>query len=361
MAKRRKIYVALALILVVYLLCLANEKQPTQNSKEDESCSSQDWKEYRSLVKIWPQLKQEKIESIRLTDSFSLENETFSEVMFITLGFRVIDANIVEEWPRGYEIPEENLPECVEIIDKVMKKALTGATGYPVSQFGEKMLIVTDKGKYIFRIGTDISEVAKKAIVYGEDWKSYELGKFIVKYFHPDIEYKYDFPSKEQVVAVLVYPPTKSPPLAFFGNKKLAEKLLFETEFLNDPNGIQGLGELVRFGRLCKFGVETRVEGKEIITASELKPKKIFEGRNWLEKIMDAYLAAIKEAEEKEKYYPSKPKSFNARLVFMTRDGDCWKQMGIDENSVFDDYIKSQQLKEYFDELGLTKELLAEK
>jgi hypothetical protein len=136
---------------------------------------------------------------------------------------------------------------------------------------------------------------------------------------------------------------------------------LFETKFPDDPNGIQGLRRVYHFARLCRFGVETRIEGKEIITGTELKPKKIFEGRDWLEKIMDAYEIALKEAEEKEKYYPGRPDSFNAAIVFMTQEGDCWKQIGIDENSVSDDYIKSQRLKEYFDELGLTKELLAGK
>jgi hypothetical protein len=257
----------------------------------------------------------------------------------------------------SYEVPKENLPEFIKIIDKAIKNAKGLSARIPLL---ERMLIITSKGKYIFRIATDISEVDGPK-VYGEEWMSYELGKFIAKHCCSNLEYKYDLPPKEQVVAVLLYPPKYSPPLAIFGDKKLAERLLFETKFLDDPNGIQGLGELVKFTRLRKFGVETRIEGKEIIIGSELKTKRMFEGRDWLEKIMDAYEIALKEAKEKEKYYPGIPESFNARLVFMTQDGDCWKQIGIDENAVFDDYIKSQRLKEYFDELGLTKELLAEK
>jgi hypothetical protein len=76
---------------------------------------------------------------------------------------------------------------------------------------------------------------------------------------------------------------------------------------------------------------------------------------------MDAYETSLKETEEREKYYPGRPVSFNARIVFMTRDKDYWKKIGIDGNSVYDDYIRSERLKDYFDELGLTKELLTEK
>lgn len=352
MAKRRKIYIALALVLVVFLIYRGYERRPSQN-----------WKEYRSLVKIWPRLKKEKIESIRFCQGESQYNGTFFQEMVTTFSFHIIDANVVKEWPLGFEVPKENLPECIKIIDKIMKNAQRpwwlGGKCWRVSPL-EKMLIVTDKGKYIFHVVTDISEVAGPK-VYGEEWMSYELGKFLAKYCFPSIEYKYDLPPKEQTVAILLYPPKYSPPLAIFGDKKLAEKLLFETKFLDDPNGIKGIGELYKFTRLRTFGVETRVEGREIIIGNQLEPKKIFEGRDWLEKIMDAYEIALKEAKEREKYYPGMPESFNARLVFMTQDGDCWKEIGVDENAVFDDYIKSQRLKAYFDELGLTKELLAGK
>jgi hypothetical protein len=357
MAKRRKIYIALALILVVFLTYRGYERCLSQNPtpRKDEKCPSESWKEYESLVKIWPLLKNEKIESISFCQGVS-HNESFFEETFATSSFRVVDANVVKEWPCGYEVPKENLPECIEIIDKTIKNVQGDIRRWRVSPF-EKMLIVTDKGKYIVHVVTDISEVAGPK-VYGEEWMSYELGKFIAKYCRPDLEYKYNLPPKEQVVAVLLYPPKYSPPLAIFGDKKLAEKLLFETEFPDDPNGIKGIGELYKFTRLRTFGVETRIEGKKIIIGSELKPKKIFEGRDWLEKIMDAYEIALKEAKEREKYYPGMPESFNARFVFMTQDGDCWKEIGVDENAIFDDYIKSQRLKAYFDELGLTKELL---
>jgi len=350
--KKKKLFIALALVLVVYLVYKGYERWPSQN-----------WREYRSLVRIWPRLKKEKIESIRFCQGEGLCNGTFFQEIVTTFSFRRIDANVVKEWPSGYKVPEENLPECIKIIDKATKNAqrpwwLGGSCWriWPLS----KMLIVTSKGNYIFHVETDISKVAGPK-VYGEEWMSYELGKFLAKYCCPGLEYKYVFPPKEQVVAVLLYPPKFSPPLAIFGDKKLAEKLLSETKVLDDSNGIKGLGRLYQFTQLRKFGVETRIEGREIITGNELKPKKIFEGRVWLEKIMDAYEAAFKEAEKKEKYYPCMPDSFDARIVFVTRDGNCWKEIGIDENTVFDDYIKSQQLKEYFNELGLTKELLAGK
>jgi len=260
--------------------------------------------------------------------------------------FRVIDANVVKSWPLGYEVPEENLPECIKIIDKAMKDKSPSWGFGGIDIWLGRMLIVTDKGKYIVHVETDISEVAGPK-VYGEEWTCF-----------PNLKYKYILPPREQVVAILLYPPKFSPPLAFFGDKKLAEKLLFETRFLDDPNGIKGIGSLYKLTRLRTFGVETRIEGKEIITGNKLKAKHTFEGRSWLEKIMDAYEIALKEAEEKEDYYPGRPDHFDDRIVFMTQDGDCWKEIGIDENAVFDDYIKSEQLKAYFDELGLTKELL---
>jgi hypothetical protein len=313
---------------------------------------SQNWREYRSLVRIWPHLQKEKIESIRFCSTF--EDESFIQQLATTFCFRVRDAKTVESWGCDIEVPKENLPECIKIIDKIMKgKSPSWMRGGWCIWLG-RMLIVTDKGKYIVHVDTDISKEAG-AKVYGEEWVSPEFGKFLAKYCFPDIEYKYSFPPKEQVVAVLLYPPKKSPPLAIFGDKKLAEKLLFEAEF-PEPNGIHGIAGLYKFTRLCTFGIESKKENGKIITINELKPKKVFEGHDWLEKIMNAYEAAIKEAKRKEKYYPGLD-SFDARIVFMTRDGDYWKEIGIDNNAVYDDYIKSEQLKAYFDELDLTKEL----
>jgi hypothetical protein len=349
----KRIFIVFAMVLVVSLIYKGYERWPSQN-----------WKEYRSLVRIWPRLKKETIKSIRFTHPTNpqngLENETFFQEIITTFSFRVRNANIVNEWPTGIEVPDQILPEFIKIINKAMKgKKTSWRHGGNCIWLG-RMLIVTNKGKYIVHVETDISEKSGP-IVYGEEWISYELGKFLAKYCFPDLKYKYILPPKEQVVAILLYPPKFSYPLAFFGDKKMAEKFLFETEFPDDPNGLQGVGKLYKIARLRKFGIETTIEGKEIIANNELKPNKIFGGRDWLEKIMNSYMAALKEAEEKEKYYPAMPDSIDARLVFMTKDRDYWKEIGLDENTVYDDYIKSEQLKEYFDELGLTKELLAKK
>lgn len=322
--KKKKIFIALALILVVYLICRGYERWPTQN-----------WREYRSLVKIWPRLKKEKIESIRFTQPMSpqtgLENESFFQEMVTTFGFRVRDANIVESWIPGFEVPKEYLPECIKLLDNAMKDAEPRWHIWReyIPVWLGRMLIVTDKGKYIVHVETDISKVAR-AKVYAEEWKSYELGKFLVKYCIPDHEYKYVVPPKEQTVAILLVSNDTtlfvSPPIALFGDKKLAEKII----------------------------------------GNSLEPKKVFEGRAWLEKIINAYEIAAKEAEDREKekkesYYPGDIYSLDGRIVFITRDGFYWKGIGIRKNTVYDDYIESEQLKAYFDELGLTKELSAGK
>ena len=144
---------------------------------------TQNWKEYRSLVRIWPRLKKEKIESIRFTQGISCQAETFFQEIVSTFSFRIVDANVVKKWPAGYEVPKENLPECIKIIDKVMKNVRMpwwlGGTSWRVWPLS-KMLIVTDKGKYIVRVETDISAVAEPK-VYGKEWMSYELGEYLKK------------------------------------------------------------------------------------------------------------------------------------------------------------------------------------
>lgn len=348
----KRLFIALAMVLVIYLTYKGYERWPSQN-----------WKEYRSLVRIWPRLKKEEIKSIRFTQPMTaqagLENETFFQEIVTTFSFRVRKEDDINSWVPGFEVPKENLPECVKIIDKAMKgTSPSWGLGGRCIWLG-RMLIITDKGKYIAHVETDISKVAGPK-VYGEEWVSCELGKFLAKYCFPHIEHTYFLPPKEQTVAILLYPPKFSLPLVIFGDKKLAEKLLFETEVLDGPNGLKGIGNLYKFTQLRKFGIKTKKEAGEIVFGKELEPKKIFKGRNWLEKIMDAYEIALKEAEEKGKYYPGLD-NFVGRIVFMTRDGNYWKEIGISDNAVYDDYIESEQLKAYFDELGLVDELLAEK
>ena len=109
------------------------------------------------------------------------------------------------------------------------------------------------------------------------------------------------------------------PPIALFGDKKEAEELL---------------------GR-------------------SFEPKMIFKGREWLGKMIDEYEVAMKDAEEKrwreEDDHPCK-----GYIVFLTQDEFYWKEIGVYGNPVFGGYItESKLLKEYFDELGITKELSA--
>jgi hypothetical protein len=256
-----------------------------------------------------------------------------------------------------FEVPPDKMAEFEAGFRKYVQNAMPLNT--PLSGGIYELRIKAEKGKYSAYINYYDNTVTINGDYFHRGFRSKELRKVFydagLKY---NLEYKYSLPSKEQVVAILLYPPKFSPPLAIFGDKKLAEKLLLETEFPDDPNGIQGAGKLYKFARLRKFGVETKIEGREIIIDNELKPKMVFEGRDWLEKIMDAYEVALKEAEQREKYYPGGPETFNARIVFMTRDNDYWKKIAISENVVYDDYIKSERLKECFDELGLTKELL---
>lgn len=328
----------------------------------------QRWREYRSLVNVWPLVKNEKTESILFCytpypEIAKVEEDSFFSLfkneIVETYGFRTRDENDVNSWDVEFEIPKENLQECIKIIDKAMKGAeLSWPFIHPIVKtlWRERMLIVTNRGKYIVdHIDVHVSNVDSPR-VYGDEWTSYELGKFIAKHFFPEIEYNYSFPSKEQVVAILLYPPKISPPLALFGDKEMVDELLFKKEF-PEPNGVHGIASLYKFTCLKTFGIEIKKEGTKFIPSNELKPKHIFEDRQWLEKIMDAYEAALREAEGKEKYYPGVLDTYNARIVFMTRDKDYWKEIAIDENSVCDDYIKSEQLKKYFDELGLTKEL----
>jgi hypothetical protein len=207
-----------------------------------------------------------------------------------------------------------------------------------VSPWWGGMSIITDKHKFIIPI-----EFGYKTI-YGSDWASEELNKQLWEWGYGEV-YKYDLPSKEQTVAILLYPHHYKTvhPLAIFGDKKLAKEIMF---------GIWIRDKKDREGKIIRIGFNKYAE--------EFKPEKVFEGRNWLEKIMDAYENALKEAKVKERYYPMGLDNPVGEIVFMTQDWSYGREIGIDANSVFDDYIKSEQLKAYFDELGLTKELSAE-
>ena len=328
--KKHKILIAIAVVLALYLTYRVYETWPSEN-----------WKEYRSLVRIWPRLKKENIRSIRFTQPITaqagFENETFFQEMVTTFSFRIRRQDEINSWAVGFEVPKENLPECTKIIDKAMKGA-SRSWGFGGNRIWlGRMLIVTDKGKYIVHVETDISTVARPK-VYGEEWRSYDLGRFVAQYCFPEHEYQYVVPPKEQTMAILLVSQGTalplSPPVALFGDKELAEKRMYLD----------------------------RTEAEKAAGRS-LEPKMLFEGRIWLEKIVDAYEVAVKEAqakkkEKKEPYYPGDIYALDARILFITPDEFYWKGIGIRDNVIYDDYIESEQLKAYFDEIGLTEELL---
>lgn len=318
--KRRKVYIAIALVLVIYLVCKGYERWPSEN-----------WKESWNLVGIWPQLKREGIENIKFCTMKSPQtgydrDSGFQEILE-WFSFCERDVNIVKWWTHYHEVPKECLPECINIIDREMKNA--PRHWWPWSKRApinprSRMLIVTKKGKYIFHAETDI-DTEHWPHVRGENWFFYELGEYLKKCGL--LRTKYFVPPKEQTISIVLYPRISRdefildfPPLALFGDKKLTEKL---------------------FGRT-------------------LEPKKIFEGRDWLGKIVDAYETAFKEAEEKQ-FRNERPCDHYGWIVFVTQDWFYWKEICIGEHDVYGEYMTSEPLKAYFDELGLTKELLGAK
>lgn len=300
------------------------------------------WRISYNLAWLWPHVKRENIQSISFGEIE--ENSDDDEIFFRSQA----------------DVPAEDLPECIAIIDKAMETAWPWWTLR--SHFyriwpGSKMKIVTNKGKYLVSAQAHISEVGV-SYVCGINWKSYELGRLLAKSRYPD-GYDYALPAKEDVVAIVLFSRLGEPPLALFGDKKEADKLLFHPPFSkDDPNGITISAP--NLNRILRFGIQYREENGKLVWDNEIKPKHILEGHLWIEKIMDAFETALREAKEREKYYPAYLDS-NAQMIFMTRDGDFSKRITIDENSVSDDYIKSEQLKEYFDELGLTAEIAAER
>ncbi len=261
-----------------------------------------------------------------------------------------------------FRIPDDRIQEFEKKFRECAEKARRedeGPTPVGIGHFNQ-LRIITDKGKYAMHIIWTDEEVLF------DGWFSALMSRDFRKVLSDmgmsfRTEHNYVIPSKDQTVAILLYPPRISPPLALFGDKKLAEELLFESQITDDPNMPEGVAALLKLKQLQSFGVKAKREAGEWITGKELKPAQIFEGRVWLEKILNAYEIALKEAREREEYFPAKVDNFVGRIVFMTRDEFYWKKIGIDDNVVSDDYIKSEQLKKFFDELGLTKELLTQK
>ncbi len=258
----------------------------------------------------------------------------------------------------NFRIPDDRIREFEKKFRECIEKARQDKGLTPVGIIKQNQIrIITDKGKYAMYITWTDEEV-----LFDGWFRTLESSDFRKVLFDMGMgfrtEHNYVIPSKDQTIAILLYPPRISPPLALFGDKKLAEELLFDSQIMDDPNLPEGVADLLKFKQLQLFGVKAKRQAGEWITSEQLKPAQIFEGRVWLERIINAYEIALKEAREREKYFPIKVDNSVGRIVFMTRDEFYWKRIGIGDNVVYDDYIKSEQLKKYFDELGLTKELL---
>jgi hypothetical protein len=141
----------------------------------------------------------------------------------------------------------------------------------------------------------------------------------------------YRLPQTDKVVAILLYSPmlpssnNDGCPAAVFGDRKLAEKLLYEDK-----------------------GLAERLNGRPF------EPRRTIEGHEWLVKIMDAYRTSLSEAKEKKFLSEGSPRG---RIIFVTTKNGYSKAIGVDANTVYDKYMKSELLKKYFDELSITTEM----
>lgn len=209
-----------------------------------------------------------------------------------------------------------------------------------------KIVFITRNKGYIRGINMNFDEnVAYDNYMESALLRDYfkELGFVPIRPHQAD---KYFVPPKDETVAILLYSDNQGfyvrPPVALFGDKKQAERILYGNKKLVE--------KLV-------YGDRSLVERLErFVLGDNLEPKKIFEGRVWLEKIMDAYEIALKEAKEnkKEKIYYRK-----GIIVFVTPNEVYTRGIDVSEDTIYDDVTESNLLKAYIDELGLTKELLA--
>jgi|GEM_PF-3237550 len=110
----------------------------------------------------------------------------------------------------------------------------------------------------------------------------------------------------------------------------------------------------------------------EKLMGHSLNPKILVEGREWLGKIINAYNIDRQEFEDKKFHHDPNYLKFTEKHKFINKEGrfkivfaanrlGYKKVMGIEDNTICDLYMESDKLKTYFDELGLTKELLTEK
>ncbi|MDD5741573.1 MAG: hypothetical protein PHH54_06335 [Candidatus Nanoarchaeia archaeon] len=293
--------------------CCANSPHPL----------SKEWEEYNRLDCIREYLEKENIQRIAFYENNADDTEK------------------PEDWKGSWaEITDpQKVKEVLKLLREAMEKEQNRfANEGIVLGHDNWMQIVTDKHKFIIPISCSSRE---DSVIRGLGWTSYELRKKMAGWgFGKGQVYKYIIPPKEQTAAILLYPRNCpfNRPVAIFGDKKLAKELLF---------GTMGKDGEIRFNEYTK----------------EFESKNVFEDRKWLEKIMDTYETAKKEAEKREKetkepYSPGDMHDLDARIVFMTKDRKLyWKGISIRDGEAYDYYIKSKQLKEYFDELGLTDDL----
>jgi hypothetical protein len=94
---KKAIFVLVCVCCVMSINCYGASDSNVADS--NERGPSRSWKEYGSLVKIWPHLKQEKIESIRFCEAISLEYgydlESDFQQNVNTFGFRERAADVV--------------------------------------------------------------------------------------------------------------------------------------------------------------------------------------------------------------------------------------------------------------------------
>ena len=151
-----------------------------------------------------------------------------------------------------------------------------------------------------------------------------ELGKKELEPYYWYVGEKLYIPPTNETNAILLYSPRDAAlfaPTALIGDKKEAEKL----------------------------------------TGMRIKPEKIIEGRERLEKMMDAFGIAFKEIIEEKRPAPPNYHYHNCgKIIFITQNRDyVIEGSDFGECDTYYKYMGSGLLKQYFDELGITKELLA--
>lgn len=208
---------------------------------------------------------------------------------------------------------------------------------------GEIVFITRNKG-YIRGINVNFDEdVAYDNYMESALLKDYfkELGFAPIKPHKAD---KYFVPPKDETVAILVYSDSQGfyirPPLALFGDKKQAQEILYGNKKLVEKLVYGDGGFVERLGRF--------------VLGDNLEPKKVFKGRVWLEKIIDAYKIALERAKEDKK---EKTHYHKGIIVFVTTNDAYTRGIAVGDDTIYDDVTESNLIKAYFDELGLTKEL----